>query len=108
MAGLFITLFNFLLNNLSVFKVVLITLFTTVLPVVFYNAQIMLYEGLLNALSSLLDSVGLPSSFSLTLSYSGLAGWLLCVFRIPEALSLIATIESYRLTIKYIEKLILR
>lgn len=107
MAGLFIILFNFLLNNFNVFKVVLITLFTAVLPVVFYNAQVMLYEKLLDALSSLLNSVGLPS-LSLALSYSGLAGWFLCALRIPEALSLIATIESYRLTIKYIEKLILR
>lgn len=107
MAGLLSVLLNFLLNNFSFFKVILVGLFVSVLPVVIYNVQVQLYEVVLNSLSELLENVGLPQ-LSLTLSYDGLAGWLLCVLKVPEAISLIATIESYRLTIKYLEKLILR
>lgn len=107
MAGLLAVLLNFLLNNFSFFKVILVGLFVSVLPVVIYNVQIQLYEVVLNSLSQLFENVGLPQ-LSLTLSYGGLAGWLLCVLKVPEAISLIATIESYRLTIKYLEKLILR
>lgn len=107
MAGLLGILLNFLVNNFTVFKAILVGLFVVVLPAILYNVQIQLYEVVLNSLGQLLNSIGLPQ-LSLALSYSGLAGWLLCVLKVPEAISLIATIESYRLTIKYLEKLILR
>lgn len=107
MGGLLSVLLSFLANNFGIMKGILLGLFLVVLPVVLYNVQIELYEVALNSLSSLMSSLGAPS-LALTLSYSGLAGWFLCVMRIPDAISLIATIESYRLTIKYLERLILR
>ena len=79
------------------FKVVLATFFISVLPVVLNN---LIYE-LLEISLSLVGSIT-PPNLQTVLSYDGLTGWLLATLRIPEALSVVLSAVSYRLTLNMI------
>ncbi len=102
MGGLLaVILGKILTDNLSRWiaqKVLLTTLFITVLPIVLNN---FLYEVIQYAINiaSTVDPQGLPS---LTLQLSGLAGWFFSNLYLPDAFSVILSAVSVRVFLNHI------
>ncbi len=102
MAGLFsILIGKILTDNLLRFaatKTLLATLFIVVLPVVLNNFVYSLLEYAFN-LAGTVNPSSLPS---LTLSFTGLAGWFFSNLYLPDALSVVLSAVSVRVFLDHI------
>jgi len=79
-------------------KVLLTTLFVTILPIVLNNFLYEVIQYAINIASSV-NPQGLPD---LTLSLTGLAGWFFSSLYLPDALSVVLSAVSVRVFLNHI------
>lgn len=97
LSGLFAQLFS---NGVAYFigvKVVLFTLFVTVLPIVLNNVFKKILDGIFSLISSQVGSVSPLAS-----TFSGFAGWLLAVIEIPACFSILFAAIAFKVMLRCI------
>jgi hypothetical protein len=80
-------------------KALLIFLFVTVVPLILNNFAYDIIEIVMNFAGT---SAAGASSLNGTMSFAGLGGWLLSVFKVPEALSVLVSALVLRVTLSMI------
>ncbi len=83
--------YTVIVNHFLATKIILTTLFIVVLPVVIFNVVTDIIEILVDFANAKVQSVEVNSSLFTVYQFTGLAGWLIQAFKIPEAFSVVVS-----------------
>jgi hypothetical protein len=87
--GAFARLFIVFSRHFLATKMVLVTLLMLILPIVINNIIYEILEILLNKANSIAGSQSVPSVLGGVIQFTGLAGYLMACFKIPESFSVV-------------------
>lgn len=99
-ASLFGKIFSFGASHFLATKIILTTLFITILPIVIYNLIYDLTEELFNIVSSNLDTSNVLSQT--LFSFTDLAGYLIVAMKIDQAFSVVVSAIALKFTLRLI------
>lgn len=99
LGGLLNYVLNALANHFLATKIILTTLFITVLPIILNNFVAKLLEVSIDIVSTHLGSYDTSNLF---LQFTGLAGWLITTLKLDTAFSVIVSAIALRFTLNLI------
>lgn len=88
--GVFARLFVVISQHFLATKIVLVTFFMIVFPVILNNLVYEILEGVFSVINNIAVSQDIPVIGSV-ISFSGLAGWFLSTMKIPESFSVVVS-----------------
>ena len=82
-------LVNLIVNNYLAIRIFAFTLIAVLLPVILNNFVYGLMETFIGYAQNQINQYGVDTSLFHVYQFSGLAGWLISVFKIPESFSVV-------------------
>lgn len=101
-ASAFANFFSTAVAQFTATKLVLIAIFTLVLPVVLNNLIYDLVVSMLNSIDPYMQQIQANMGASSTVSVAGIGAWAVSLFRIPECVAVLMSAVSIRLSLSLI------